>query len=219
MTDGVAPSIIGQGVYPIARAATLIGTSQAKLRRWTRGTRKVEPLFGARYRVYDTSELSFADLVEARVVNALRKAGIPLQAIRHAMGLARDRFGQERPFASSRFKTDGRDIFILVGEKAIYSLSHKNPAQRVFAEIVAPTLVDLEYEEGRARRWRPEHHERVVLDPNRAFGRSVIDATGVPTETLVRAVDLHGVERTARYYEVPVADVRAAIAYEEALAA
>ena len=220
MNTGANTEVIGHGVYPLRRAAALIGTTPAKLRRWTRGTSKSDPLFTARYRGLDTTELSFIDLVEARVVNALRAEGISLQAIRTAIEIAKDLFGEDRPFASSRFRTDGAEVFLeLERDGSLHRLSRRMPGQGVFPSVVGPTLKDIDYGDGRAQRWTPAGHPTVVIDPARAFGRSIIATTGVPTETLAASAARHGIELTALDFEVDEADVAAAVAFEEPLAA
>src|SRR5262249_28332752 len=94
--------------------------------------------------------------------------------------------------------------------------------QRVFSQIIAPSLRDLEFDADVVARWFPLGISRksVVLDPARSFGRPILSGYGVPTEVLADAVEVEeSAERVARSYEVPVSAVRDAIAFERQLAA
>ena len=105
--------ILGQGVYTPKEAARLLQTSPQQILRWTHGGGSRTPLWHSYYQFLDDStELSFTDLIEARVVLALRNAGISLQAIRFAISFAQDKFGIERPLSSQSFRTDGEEILM-----------------------------------------------------------------------------------------------------------
>lgn len=165
--------IFGQGIYTPRQAARLIGSTPREILRWTRGLGSKEPLWNAYYQeLGDATEISFSDLLEIRVVRALRRAGVSIQAIRFAIKFARDKFASERPLVSLGFKTDGQEILIeaLEQDGELMSLSRKRPGQKVFAEVVAQSLNDLEYENGEAVLWRPTKGKSIVIDPKRSFG-------------------------------------------------
>ena len=106
-------SIFGQGIYKPREAARLIGATSQDVIRWTRGSGPNEPIWTAHYQfIEDSSEISFLDLVELRVVRALRSNGISLQAIRYAIGYAKQKFSIERPLSALIFKTDGPEILV-----------------------------------------------------------------------------------------------------------
>src|SRR3546814_19095553 len=88
--------------------------------------------------------LGFRDLIETRIVNALRKKRIGLPTIRICMNRAREIVGQHHPFSTSQFKTDGKSIFIEItrdlDEPELIDLKHK---QGVFRRFVPPSLADL----------------------------------------------------------------------------
>jgi uncharacterized protein (DUF433 family) len=213
--------IFGQGIYSPRQAARLTGSTPQEILRWTRGSGPSDPLWNAYYQeIDDTTELSFADLIEVRVVKAFRNASVSLQAIRFAINFAQEKYNVERPLVNLEFRTDGTEILMkaLEHDGEFVSLSRKRPGQKVFAEIVRQSLRDLEYHDGIAVRWRPSGYKQVVIDPKRQFGQPVIDDYGVSTETLFSEYqDFQDMQYLSQIYEMPQRLVRSAIQYEEDL--
>ena len=234
--------VIGRGVYGAAEALRLLnfrrdpaapgrGVSRRTVARWLKGydyeaggeTRHSGPLWRPDYANDDVLELSFRDLVELRFVKAFRDAGLGLAAIRACFDRAVEEVRDERPFSTRRFRTDGKTIFLDitrdVREGELIDLRHR---QGVFRTMVEPSLRDLEFEADAVARWYPlgQRRRTVVIDPARAFGRPIASVGGVPTEVLAGAVEVEGSpEKVARLYEVPLAAVRDAVAFEARLAA
>ena len=80
---------------------------------------------------------------------------------------------------------------------------------------------DLEFDASAVARWYPlgVRHRTVLVDPTRSFGRPIV-RRGVPTEILADAVKLEGsVDAVASLYEVPKAEIRSALEFEQRLAA
>lgn len=213
--------ILGKGIYSPRQAARLVGGSAQEVRRWTRGSGPSEPLWHAYYQgLDDTAELSFADLIEVRVVKAFKEAGISTQAIRFAINYAQNAFGVERPLSTLGFKTDGGEILMDAVERdgEFVSLAKARPGQKVFAELVKQSVRDLEYEGQTAARWRPHHVHGIVLDPTRQFGTPLIDEFGVSTSVLYEEFKHLGDPKyLAKLYDMPASLVRAAIKYEASL--
>src|SRR6185369_15037978 len=95
------PGLIGTGIYYPSEAARLLGTQPHKLRRWVNGytywlagaqaieRRRLKPVIATDIQAIGRARaLSFLELMELRVVLALRKRGLPLQRIRAAARLA-----------------------------------------------------------------------------------------------------------------------------------
>lgn len=129
----------------------------------------------------------------------------------------------QRPFSTQKFRTDGKTIFFeiidAVREGQLLDLKRR---QNVFHRIVQPSLHDLEFDADALARWFPmgKSHKAIVVDPARAFGRPIINDGGVPTQTIAQAISVEGsVERVAKLYELPLAAVREAVAFEKQLAA
>ena len=158
-------SLIGIGLYTAAEAEKLVKVPAHRIRRWLLGytfahngeNLRSEPLWQPQLaRIGREVELGFRDLMELKFVDAFAKAGVSLQAIRRALSLARKIVGDEHPFWTARFRTDGRIVFLQVhdetGEPTLLDLSTR---QYAFSRIVEPSFRDLDLEDGVAARWWP----------------------------------------------------------------
>lgn len=215
-------AILGHGVYTPREAARLVGTTPQQVLRWTRGSGPTEPLWDAHYQFLDddVTEISFLDLIEVRVVAALRRASISLQAIRYAISVAQEKYGIKRPLAYEAFKTDGVEILMMAaeGDDQYVSLSRKRPGQKVFGSLIAQSLNDLEYEADFVARWRPTRFAEVVIDPNRRFGDPLLDTYGISTGMLYKEfMAFEDASYLANIYEIPLSVVKAGLAFERSL--
>lgn len=215
-------SILGQGVYTPREAARLVGTSSQQVLRWTRGSGPNEPLWPAHYQFIDedVTDISFLDLIEVRVVTALRRKNISLQAIRFAIECAKDKYGISRPLASQSFQTDGDEILMeaIEGESDLVSLSKKRPGQKVFKEIIFQSLSDLEYEDEIAARWRPRGFSEVIIDPGRQFGDPILDSFGISTSIIYKEYnEFKDLKYLSEIYEIPQKVLKTCISFESKL--
>ena len=180
------------------------------------------PLWNLQYNVeHDGQLLGFRDLIEARIVHALRKSRIGLPTIRLCIERAKEMLGEQHPFSTRAFKSDGKRIFLEitrgVDEPRLYDLKDK---QHVFRDVVVPSLQGLEFGDERAERWWLEPSRKtIVADPMRSFGQPIIHKSGLLTSRVVQEMKAEGsVERVAKLYEVPVGAVRDALRFESSLA-
>lgn len=228
MADEVA---FGIGVYTASEAARMVGMSPQTLRRWLLGyshaktgeaLRQESPLWHPQYDPdeHDGVLLGFRDLVEARIVNALRGKRIGLPTIRTCLDRAREIIGQDRPFSTPQFKTDGKTIFLEItrglDEPQLIDLRR---SQGVFNRVVAPSLADLDFGPDGAERWWLLHGKKtIVADPERAFGQPIIAEAGITTARVAQAVEAEGsVAKVAQLYEIKPRLIRDALAYEQQL--
>lgn len=220
--------VLGVGIYSFADAARFIGAESGELRRWMTGytrSRKGEkknypPLWQPQLAEAAIEGIGFRDLIELRFVRVFVAAGVPLLLIRQAIEELQERLGNEYPFTSTNFKTDGRRIFMEMlddnGDKALVDVVCR---QNVMPKVIGPSLregVVLNVDD-EATRWYPMHRSKaVVLDPGRSFGQPILTTSGVPTVAVANAVKAEGgdVGRVARLYEISTADVRRAMAFE-----
>ena len=214
----------GIGIYTAPEAARMVGMQPTTLRRWLLGyhhdAKHEDPLWRPQYDPNDDDGvlLGFRDLVEARIVNALRAKKIGLPTIRVCMDRARDIVGQDRPFSTSQFKTDGKTIFLEItrglDEPQLIDLRQK---QGVFNRVVAPSLADLDFGPDGAERWWLLHGKRtIVADPDRAFGQPIVAGHGMTTARVAQAVKAEGsVAAVAKIYEMKPRLNRDALAYEQ----
>jgi uncharacterized protein (DUF433 family) len=224
---------VGVGLYSFPEAARIIGVNAAKLRRWVGQYRRKAPGADhlskpviARYFQDGQHVLTFLELVELLFVRLFREEGVRMPVIRRAAEEAARRFDTPYPFAVKRFDTDGDRIFSTLQEepreeRVVTELGKK---QLVFDTVVRPFFRKLEYRDsGDALRYWPMDREgRVVLDPQRSFGKPIDAETGVPTRALYDAVLAGGgqsPEVVAEWFGVPLEAVQAAVAFEASLQA
>lgn len=221
-------NLIGLGVYSVPETARIAHISSGRIRRWLRGytrdhgTRTSPPVFTSRLPIFDGHlALSFLDLIEVRFVDAFRREGVSWGTLRIAHAKARVRVGSDHPFATGRFKTDGRTILHDVAEEEedgeLLDIVHD---QHGFKRLIAPFFRGLQFEDDSVARWFPDVARRVVLDPRRSFGQPIVAEAGISTRTLAAAVQTEGsVAKVARWFGINPKDVHAAVRYEQHLAA
>lgn len=216
----------GIGAYSVPEAAKLLRMQGITLRRWLYGYDYdhgdgvvAQPaLWQPQYDPeQDGQLLGFRDLIEARIVNALRKRRIGLPTIRVCINRAKEILGDSHPFSTNAFKTDGRKIFLEitqdVDEPHLIDLKDR---QHVFREVILPSLAGLEFgPSGAERWWLVPSRKTLVADPERSFGQPIIADIGLLTSRAVQEVRAEGsVERVARLYDVPARAIRDALAFE-----
>jgi uncharacterized protein (DUF433 family)/DNA-binding transcriptional MerR regulator len=227
-----ANPFLGVGLYTIPEAAVLLRVTPRRLRGWASGytfrrageSLRSEPIFRRDLQGLTEEEiLTFADLIELRLIGMFRREGVRLSYIRDVAEWASKHFQMAHPFAIRQFHTDGRRIFV--------EQEAKPRGPRILAEARSSQLVmdgparlyfrQLEYEDDWVSRFWPLGKEGgVVLDPKRCFGKPIIARAGVPTLTLYQTVLAErSIERTAKWYDVRPSEVRAAVRYEKSLAA
>lgn len=90
----------------------------------------------------------------------------------------------------------------------------------VFRQVIEPTFRDLDLADGSVVQWRPFNGKpSIVIDRGRSFGKPLAAEYGVPTSALVRAKAENSVRRAASLFEVPIAVVNDAVAFERSLMA
>lgn len=222
-------SLVGTGLYSISEASHLTRVHSSTLRRWLggysysyKGQKHSTPPRWPRQLHGKGSTLGFLDLIEARIIGKFRELGVRWSTLHAASAAAQKSFGVDHPFATLQLRTNGRAIFYEVAtensDKALAEIVHN---QRVFDPIMRPLMIEVDFEKDLARRWWPlgKKHD-VVLDPNRAFGRPIVNSAAIPTAVLARAVKAEGsAERVARWYELSEKAVQDAVDFERHLAA
>jgi uncharacterized protein (DUF433 family) len=237
---------IGVGLYTVSDAAALLRIPQRNVRRWLGGypfqardgsRRTMPPLWQPQLPSHDRHlELGFRDLIELRFVSAFIDRGLGVLTIRRCLEHARAFVGDERPFSTRRFHTDGRTIFLAFVDQAIANPSEVladvpeqerarlidlRTHQYVFRQVIQQTFKDLDLDDEAVARWRPYRGKgTIVIDPKRAFGQPIATETGVPTNALASAVAAEGDEkRVAALFNVPRSVVADAVAFERELGA
>jgi len=218
----MADAEFGIGAYSLTEAGRLLGVSPTTIRRWLfgygydrHGSRTEQaPLWRPQYGAdQDEPLLSFRDLLEARIVRGFRNLHIGLPTIRACLDFAREVVGDDHPFSTRRFKSDGRRLFLESGNGRLVDLKVR---QHVFKRIVEPSFLDLDFDTEAASRWWLLPRKRtIVLDPARSFGQPIVADHGIATARLAQAFEAEGsINRVAQLYELKSPLVRDALAFE-----
>jgi uncharacterized protein (DUF433 family) len=219
-------SLLGIGLYTPAEAARLTGVGAGKIGRWLRGhgvgERRYDRLWRPQIEFEDGSiQLGFRDLMEVRVAAAFIEAGVSPQKVRRAIEIGREIIGDQHPLSTTRFRTDGRTVFLQVmAEDGTDRMIDLLRNQYAFRSVIEPSLRIVEFGgDGAPLRWWPHGRAaRIVIDPERSFGRPIEVESAVPTGVLAAAVAAEGsVEAAARLWKVTPASVRRAVEFQQEL--
>ncbi len=214
-------SHLGVGLYSLGEAARIVGADRSKVRRWLRPEDQLVP------RVLDPRErtVTFVELMELHFIQMFRAAGVSLQTIRRVSQTAANRFETNYPFSVKRFDTDGRTVFatLLKEHESELIVEDLRCGQYVFDQVMRPFFKKLDYHgvDEVARYWPLEKKSRVVLDPDRKFGKPIDAETGVQTRALYDATvagEGQDYAEVAKWFDVPLAAVESAVAFEHSLA-
>jgi uncharacterized protein (DUF433 family) len=220
--------MLGKGVYTIAEAALLTQLRTARVQEWFRGRfvgKTMHSVFSSDYPVVGGDyAISFLDLVELFIAGQLREMAISLQYIRKVYKHLESDYGRH-PFCS-------REIYVREGDKKKIFTRGLDDVERnrvieamtkqsYFDKIILPFLQRIDYDEATnlARRWRI--HGSIVVDPALCFGKPIVDGTGISTTLLATAYHANSrdAKRVSSWYGVTPAQVKAAVSFEEWLAA
>lgn len=191
-------------LYTQAEAARYVDMPASTFRTWAQGyerggsgrsTVKGAPLitYIPAPRAADPS-VPFVGLAEAMFLSALRKAGIPLQQIRPALGLVRDRLGVSYALASRRLYAAGPQLLWEVSEEGELDSDSRRAlivlrdGQYVFREVIENYLRRIEYaDDDYADRVALPGYEvaRVIADPHVNFGLPFFRGTGTPVSAVL----------------------------------
>ena len=179
--------------YGLSEAARYLGMPSSTLRSWTLGqtylVREDRHQFRPLIRPPRAGEprLSFVNLVEAHVLDALRRQhSISLQKVRSTLNFLAKHFPSPHPLADQQFETDGLDLFVKKYGELINASRH---GQIEMERMIRMFLQRVERDErGVASRLYPftrslphESPRLVVIDPRVSFGRPVLAGTSIPT--------------------------------------
>jgi uncharacterized protein (DUF433 family) len=182
--------------YSLHEASRYTGVPLNTLRTWISG-RSYPTESGVKFwkpiiekPVKDDPMISFTNLIEAHVLNAIRrKHQVAMARVRKALDYLSDEFNSANPLAEHDFETDGLDLFV---EKYGKLINVSKGGQIAMKEILRMYLKRIERDEkGIARQLFPftrvvadggyNDPKIVAINPRIAFGRPVINGTSIPT--------------------------------------
>ena len=204
------------GIYAVAEAArylkaaphaeTLYDVTPRTLRGWIR------------QRCIKSDEgdfpVAFDDLIEMRVIAALRSAGVRRSEVIDSETLMQEETGVRHPMAAETLWAGQSQPFSKWGQRLIDAGSN---GQTAF-DLVQKYLIqarDLVFDEssGQAISWEPQLG--IVLDPLVQFGAPCIKATRIPTGAISGMIEAgDSAEWAARAYQISLEEVQAACDWE-----
>ena len=230
VTTTERPSLAG--VYPVGDAVALIqatrpatpanlsnryrlleAVSTRHLFRWVRDGMTGRYLTGLRGK---NVALTFLDLVSLRLIAVFRAHGVTSTEIRNAHHILQQARGWSHPFAMEPIWISGLRIYVRENNIPIAPTRYWQAALE-FVELFVGPVHNLAFGENEhAKTWEPE--EGIVLDPKVSFGEPCLKGTRIATQVLW-ALTAAGdpPERIAQAYQIPVARVEAALAWERKL--
>jgi uncharacterized protein (DUF433 family) len=197
MTRITAHDIRQTPLYTAAEAGRFLRLPVSTVRAWAFGQgykAKDEP---RRFQpVINTADpkgrrLSFVNLVELLVLAGIRKEHqVELKKVRSAVDFLRKQFPSAHPLADNNFQTNGIDLFV---EKYGELLNISRDGQIAMKEVIQQYLKLVERDASGVpfklhlprRKDAPEPIGAVVIDPERGYGRPVLDGRGIRTEVVV----------------------------------
>jgi DNA-binding transcriptional MerR regulator len=222
--------------YTVAEASRLAGLSENRTRRWLKGyefsypvgqsgvsvRRRQAPVI-RRGRTAGTPYASFLDLIDLLFVKEFLNHGISLQKLRKALDEAGRLLGK-RHFAHESFFTSGKNIYLEVKDEGDAIMELLTGGQWVIAPIILELAHKIEFDKTTrlARRWYPRGSDLpIVVDPSISFGRPVLLTRGVATANVYDLFLAEGenLQVTSAWLGLAVSDARAAITFEQQLAA
>ena len=182
--------------YGVSEAVHYLRIPRATLRSWVLGryypTKVGRSLFRAVITLPDPTRplLSFVNLVEAHVLDAIRREHeVPLRKVRAAITFLRRHFHSYHPLVEQDFSSDGVDLFI---ERAGLLIAVSRDGQLAIRKVIEAYLKRIERDSsGVPIRLYPFTRKRdldeprsVVIDPFVSFGRPVLAGTGIATAVI-----------------------------------
>jgi uncharacterized protein (DUF433 family) len=218
--------------YSIGEAAHYLRIPVATLRSWVRGryypTEHGRSFFKPLIELPtpDVASLSFVNLVEAHVLDAIRREhNVPLPKVRAALDYLNEYFRERHPLADHKFQTDGVDLFLSRFEELI---AVSQAGQLAMKEMLSAHLRRVEHDAGGlAVRLYPFTRKRdvdepkiIVIDPYVSFGRPAIARRGIATSIVAERYKAgKSIGELAQDYDCERGQVEEAVRIELALAA
>jgi uncharacterized protein (DUF433 family) len=165
------------GLFNLTESAKYLGIPQRTMHNWGRGTQAgASPLITVRSAPGRGAVVPFIGFAEAFALNALRRAGVPLQRIRPAVENLKREIGLEAALASRNLATDGVEVlYKYAGDDPDHTVVRSK--QKQFRRLVEEYLEPIHYgtDDLADRVWLPVYERaKVFVDPRKAFGQPLL---------------------------------------------
>ena len=198
------PQVLEVPLYSVFEASRYLQVPENTLRSWVAGrsyplrsgaSRRSEPIIQLADRA--NSRLSFSNLTEAHVLDALRRQyQVDLPQIRRAVNYLREHFRSAHPLVHHEMLTDGNHLFVeAAGIKDVINASRHG--QLAMRDLIGLHLQRVEWDKDgfvarlypftRSRRNAAEESSQprvVTMDPRVEFGRPILKVSAVPTAVI-----------------------------------
>ncbi len=226
---GIAQEIREVPSYGIPEAAHYLGIPVSTLQSWvygypytTRtGRKRFQPLIEVPPGERGHRRLSFMNLVEAHVLDAIRRQHrISMPKVRRALDYLQTKLPSKHPLADRSFETDGMSLFI---QRYGHLINISESGQLAVRELIESHLRRIERDPGGlpiklfpfTRKRQPDEPKVVVIDPEVAFGRPVLAGTGIPTASIAERYKAgESIEELADDYHRSPSEIQDAIRCE-----
>ena len=223
-------TVIHQPAYRASEVAHILALPAATVQAWSFGhDYRHEDGTPKRFaRVIEAADgrrrlLSFANLCELHLLGVIRRHHrVQLPQVRNAVAYIQRQLGEKRPLLSTRFSTNGVDLFV---EHAGQLLNVSKQGQQALRDDFERALSRVERNpQGVAVRLFPFtkppteafQPRIVVVDAERSFGRPVVLGAYVRTEVIKdRFVAGDSMAEMAEDYGVDIAAIEEAIRFED----
>lgn len=170
----------------------------------------------------EDTRLSFSNLIEVYVLNALRKQyRVKMREVRTALEYTQDELEVDRVLLSPHLRATEGNVFL---EHLGSLINIGKGGQEAFPEILQAYLERIEWNlQGVPRRMFPltrdDYHSApkfVAIDPTVAFGRPVLERKAIKTSTIAERFFLAGqsMSEIAEDFDLKAIEVEEAIRYE-----
>lgn len=211
---------IGQGIYTLRDAASILHLPYAKVHRWVKEywDGKLGHQFQTQYSwmIDGSRAVSFHTVVELYVMIQLAEKGVKTSEVLKAHQKLGDFYRTHFPFAQKQvlqeIKTDGKIIFWKNGNDVI-SL---NGSDQFNLDIISVFFKKLEFgkEEVVSKLWPMGKERAIVIDPSRKFGHPIIEGKNIYPETIFEHFQAgEPVPYIAHIYQITEKEAEDAIAF------
>lgn len=215
-------SVLEREVFSEAEAARLLRVAQSTLHYWLEGGERKGRNYKPVLRTVPRGgrAVTWAEFVEAGLLREYRRTHrVPMVELRAFICLLRERFGVPYPLADRRPFVAGKKLVLQAQDEAgldpEYCLVAVIGNQLLLTPPSASFVERVTWDGDVAAGWRPDPNPEspVRILPDVRFGRPSI--RGISTEVVWEQDEAGmGVEEIAEVYQLEVADVRWALAYE-----
>ncbi|MDG9674693.1 DUF433 domain-containing protein [Micromonospora sp. DH14] len=215
-------SVLEREVFSEAEAARLLRVAQSTLHYWLEGDERrgksYKPILRTEPR--GGRSVTWAEFVEAGLLREYRRTHrVPMVELRAFIDLLRERFDVPYPLADRRPYVAGRKLVLeaqtAAGLDPDYCLVAVVGGQLLLTPPSAAFWERVTWDGDLAAGWRPDPNPQspVRILPDVRFGRPSIK--GISTETIWEQDEVGlNVDEIAETYQLDIADVRWALAYE-----